>query len=414
MKRLFGIITALSLAAVIATGLTACGNNNKNGGSKSETSTRNFEYTLNSDKESYTLSGYSISAEAKTLADKNDYEKLAELFNKTLKEGETEFTAETARTFTVPATYKDLPVTKIATNALANLGYIKKLVVTSAVKEIGQSAFSGLSSLEEIELPFVGAKDFGYLDLVSNKKCFGYIFGTSEATGLTSCAQVYNDNAASTSYYVPSTLKKVTVTGSNKKLGSETIKYEIIDGKKVETDKEEGTEGVYTDTFDTYSFAVQPYAFYGCTTIENIVLSGETVEKIWQFTFKNCSSLKSFEFPATTAEVGEGAFDDCSALTTVDFGSVTTIGKEAFKHCNALGKTSFISENPSITLTAVTDLGDNAFEGCTSLVSVKFAASGAITIGKEAFLDCSSLSKIEGADSATTGADWIKGTKIDS
>ena len=83
----------------------------------------------------------------------------------------------------------------IGSAAFNGLALITKVVVPDSVTTIGQNAFGGCNSIEEITLPFVGYKE--NLSNDSSYRTFGYIFGSS----------TNND-----SKYIPSTIKKVTIT----------------------------------------------------------------------------------------------------------------------------------------------------------------------------------------------------------
>jgi hypothetical protein len=79
--------------------------------------------------------------------------------------------------------------------------------------------------------------------------------------------------------------------------------------------------------------------------------------------------------------IGEGAFEDCTNLTSVIIAyGVTSIGASAFCCCTNL---------TSITIpNSVTDIGDYAFEECTSLESV-FIPNSVIEMGDSVFAECS-------------------------
>ena len=95
---------------------------------------------------------------------------------------------------------------------------IKVATIPDSVTSIGSSAFSGCSSLESITIPFVGAKA-GVTSSDTYQYPFGYIFGTLSYTGGVATEQDYYGNSTSsttsTTYYIPSSLKSVTVTGGN-------------------------------------------------------------------------------------------------------------------------------------------------------------------------------------------------------
>ena len=124
----------------------------------------------------------------------------------------------TATEVKIAGTYNGLPVTTIAENAFSEKSEITSVIIPSSVTSIGLGAFSGCSSLEEITLPFVGAKA-GVTSNDTYQYPFGYIFGTLSYQGGTATKQYYYGSSLSkltnTTYYIPPNLKKVTVTGGN-------------------------------------------------------------------------------------------------------------------------------------------------------------------------------------------------------
>ena len=84
--------------------------------------------------------------------------------------------------------------------------------------------------------------------------------------------------------------------------------------------------------------------------------------------------------------IGDGAFSDCSSLTSVTIpNSVTTIGGDAFRGCSHL---------TSVTIpNSVTTIESSAFANCSSLTSVTIPNS-VTTIGQGAFSDCKSLTSV--------------------
>ena len=77
------------------------------------------------------------------------------------------------------------------------------------------------------------------------------------------------------------------------------------------------------------------------------------------------------------------AFSGCTALQSVDFKNVTTVGKYAFSKSESL---------ESINLNNVTTVEESAFSNCTALQSVDF--KNVETVKGYAFFGCTSLKTV--------------------
>ena len=107
----------------------------------------------------------------------------------------------------------------------------------------------------------------------------------------------------------------------------------------------------------------------------------DSVTSIGESAFENCDALTSITIPNSVTSIGGAAFYYCHALTSVTIpDSVTSIGGSAFESCYAL---------TSITIpNSVTSIGDFAFHNCYKLTSVTIEnEEGKVAIGKEAFPD---------------------------
>ena len=218
-------------------------------------------------------------------------------------------------------------VTSIGDYAFYGCSGLTSITIPDSVTSIGRAAFSYCSSLESITIPFVGAKA-GVTSSDSYQYPFGYIFGTSSYTDSVATKQYYYGSSTSSTtystYYIPSSLKSVTVTGGN-----------ILYG-----------------------------AFYGCTGLTNITIP-DSVTSIDRYSFYNCSGLTSITIPDSVTSIGSSAFSGCSRLTSITIpDSVTRVGSEAFYSCAGL---------TSVTIgNGVTSISERAFNYCTSLTSIKF------------------------------------------
>lgn len=102
--------------------------------------------------------------------------------------------------------------------------------------------------------------------------------------------------------------------------------------------------------------------------------------------------LTSIVLPKTIAYIRPKAFTGCAkTLRSITIpGNVKFIGEQAFEDCEAL--TSVVLED------GVLAIGDKAFNGCTNLTSIKLSNT-LLFIGSCAFFDCKSLTTIEMPDS---------------
>ena len=338
---------------------------------------------------------------------------------------------ELATSITIPNGVKAIP-----SCAFRYCTGLTSITIPDSVTSIGERAFYGCSSLESITIPFVGAKA-GVTSSDKYQYPFGYIFGTSEYNGSYSATQYYygsnTSSTTSTTYYIPSSLKSVTVTGGN-----------ILCGAFYNCS---GLTGV---TIDTGVTSIGSSAFFGCSGLTEVTI-GAGVTSIGNYAFRNCSSLTSIVIPDSVTSIASGAFRGCSSLASITlpfigasstasngydqvFGyifdyttsdssvsgatyqytsnyryyyyipssieSVTITGKNiprnAFFNCRGL---------TSVTIPdSVTSIGSSAFSGCSGLTSVTIPDS-VTSIGSSAFFGCSGLTSITIPDSVTSIGD---------
>ena len=181
-------------------------------------------------------------------------------------------------------------VTAIGERAFYNCTGLTEIEIPDSVTSIGQYAFSGCSGLTEITVPFVGTG-------ASSNYPLGHMFG-GNVSGMTYVIQHYYTGSSygSASYYIPSGLTTVTVTGGS----------------------------------------LTPYAFDGCTMLTSVTL-GENVTSIGKYAFYNCTGLSEITIPDGVTSIGDYAFYNCTELSEITIPeAVTSIGNYAFYNCTGL------------------------------------------------------------------------------
>ena len=166
--------------------------------------------------------------------------------------------------------------------------------------------------------------------------------------------------------------------------------------------------------------AIGDYAFF-CGELTSVYIPN-SVTSIGDWAFSNCNSLKAFtvdsangyykaisgvlfnkegtilvsypkgrtgysySIPNGVTTIGDNAFFHCDGLTSIEIpNSVTTIGFQAFVDCRGL--TSIEIPN------SVTSIGNDAFSCCNGLTSV-YIPNSVTTIGRGAFQDCDNLTSV--------------------
>ena len=273
----------------------------------------------------------------------------------------------------------------IVGGAFSGCSGLTSITIPDSVTSIGIGVFNGCSSLESITIPFVGAKA-GVTGSDTYQYPFGYIFGTSRYTGSIATEQYYYGSSTSSStystYYIPSSLKSVTVTGGNVLYGAFR-----------------GCSGLTSVAIPDSVTSIGSYAFENCTNLTSVTIP-DSVTSIGSSAFELCRGLTSVSIPDSVTSIYYCAFNGCSGLTSVHISDIAKWCAISFgdRYANPLMNAHNLYVNgvlvkDLIIPNRVTSIGDYAFYGCSGLTSVTIPNS-VTSIGDSAFEGCGRLIEV--------------------
>jgi hypothetical protein len=281
---------------------------------------------------------------------------------------------------------------------------LKTVVIPDSVEEIGEGAFQGCTGIEEMTLPFVGnSRAATGLNAV-----FGQIFGYERSTTYNEnhdptmapnntaiyTAYQYKSGTSYYYYYIPNSLKKVTISA---KPGTMLYENAFKNCRKI------------TDIIlNTGVATIGNSSFSNCTALKNITMSDDLIS-IGNYAFSSCSNLTSVTIPDSVTSIGKDAFRDCTSLADAKLSSsLDALSNSIFWGCSKLSQITIpnsvesidtyafysCSRLTSITIPdSVTTINMAVFSGCTNLTKV-IIGKGIELINNMAFKDCSSLNTV--------------------
>lgn len=344
----------------------------------------------------------------------------------------------------IPASYKDVDITKIENYAFSNIYSLKNVVIPDSITSIAYGAFSDCINLENIVIGngvtsidsniFYNCNSLANITVADTNKnyssdAYGVLFDKNKTTLIK-----YPSGASNDSYTIPdgvvnivnsafdncNNLTSLNIPDSITNIGnyafykcdnltiycsygsyaqeyaeSNNLKYaSLVSGECGDglTWTFNAANGVLTiEGYGEMSYSSRRWGTIEDDIKEVVVNSG--VLNIASSAFYSCESLEKVIIHDGVTSIDYGAFNCCYNLTDIVMpDSITSIGSSAFSYCNKL--TNVIMPK------TISSIGSQAFYGCSALTNISIP-DGLTTICYDTFRACKSLVNIEIPDSVT-------------
>lgn len=317
-----------------------------------------YEYTVNPDGISVSITGYTGSGGDITIPDNLDGKTVTKIninafrYNTTLK----------SVTLSNNITYLGAQSFEKCTN-------LENVVLSNSLEEIDVGAFRNCSKLKSIDLP-------GSLRTINNSA-----FAYSGLIEITIPANV--DLIDTLAFGICNDLINIKVSESN-------ANYKSVDGvlfNKSGTELLQHPNGKISTSYTIPDGIIEvgQSAFSHNQLLEEVIFPN-SLTTILTYAFSSCSELKNINIPSNVTSIGDSAFGLCKSFTSLILpDSVESIGRSTFYGCDSI---------TSITLSNnLTNIGENAFSCCSGFNNITIPAS-VENIGSGAFSICFYLTEI--------------------
>ncbi|MCR5122473.1 MAG: leucine-rich repeat domain-containing protein, partial [Ruminococcus sp.] len=283
-------------------------------------------------------------------------------------------------------------VTSIGDSAFYGFSNLQSLTLASTITDIGNYAFYGCG-LESVTVPgtvsTVGDRAFSdCFKLTSAKLSSGVTELGDEA--FAGCLNLFDvEFADSVDYIGDGAFTDSSWLSRLSKNGLSVYNGFLLDGsgasgavsvpsgvKSVCGSAFSGNSAITSVVLPSGVKSVGDYAFKNCTGLTSVTLNSDLTD-LGIGAFTGCTSLKSADLPAGLSCVPYGAFSGCKSLSAVSLSNnMSDISGYAFYNCKGLKSIEFLE--------GLAAIADHAFEGCTNLAEISFPES-VESIGTTAF-----------------------------
>lgn len=257
----------------------------------------------------------------------------------------------------------------ILNDAFYGCAHLHDLVFPDGLEEIGEYAFRYCNALEEIILPdsikaieqlaFCDCGDLKRVVLPNNNAFLGEDAFCSVPIRHLHIPASFIDGESISYAFTRNQISEITVDADNPSLTA-------VDGVLYSKDLTvlyKAPDMIEQITIPETVTKIMDYAFLNCSKLRDLSLS-RYLESIGESAFRGCTALQVLDLPCVLQKIGPSAFEGCNSLTSVALPQgLKQIGTKAFFKCTALTAIAIPD--------SVTELGDAAFRGCAALKDVQ-------------------------------------------
>ena len=290
-------------------------------------------------------------------------------------------------------------IKKIDDQTFLNCTKLKTVILPDNDIELGNEVFKNCTSLESIDLKNTKSMGYGVFKGCSSLK----EIDLSNLTHYTIANFVFNDcvnlskvKLSSLITYIGSSafdncynLKELDLSNING-FGDYALSNTGLTSIRLNDVYSIGKRAFYvcnnltSFTMNKIEKPLEEEIFFGCVSLNEVDLPIE-ISELSKGLFKNCTSLKEFNFKNIT-KINEECFYN-SGITKVNASNIERIEKDAFSSCSSLEE---------VVLYDTKEININAFNNCTKLSTYKLEKK--VEIKKEEKIDKTSLTNEKSSD----------------
>ena len=222
-------------------------------------------------------------------------------------------------------------ITKIDRGTFYGCSGLIEVKIGDSVTSIEESAFSDCTSLESFVIPYnvtsIGAQAFSHCSSLTS---------ITIPIGVTSIEDATFSNCSSlTSIIIPESVTSIGEWAFSycSNLSNITIPNGVT---SISTNAFSNCSSLTSITIPIGVTSIEDATFLNCSSLASIIIP-ESVTSIGEWAFSYCSSLTNITIPNGVTSISTNTFSNCSSLTSITIPkSITSIEEYAFINCNSL------------------------------------------------------------------------------